>query len=186
MIEVTHTYKHTHTLTIHTTNTHTHVLQGQYALEQIMAWTMSIAIGIAMGSLGTGFNLCIDALTRCRYFEDHTLDTCALKKQTDDPSLPTTRSHQSIACIISSLIPRVSSQITHINVCRVRYDSTTKFVYPGGTWWKPWLVNIAFATLYSLVAGFLGSYFSPQAGGRCVSVSLFMCVCALCLSQPSS
>jgi len=51
---------------------------------------------------------------------------------------------------------------------RVRYDNTMKFIHPGGGWWKPWLVSVAFSTLFALVAGFLGSYFSPQAGGRCV------------------
>ncbi|KAF5832785.1 chloride channel [Dunaliella salina] len=47
--------------------------------------------------------------------------------------------------------------------------ATTKFIHPGGGWWKPWLVSIAFSTLYALVAGFLGSYFSPQAGGSGIS-----------------
>eukprot|EP00967_Tisochrysis_lutea_P031635 scaffold37374_cov20-Tisochrysis_lutea.AAC.1 len=48
-----------------------------------------------------------------------------------------------------------------------------KFIHPGGGWWKPWLVSIAFSTLYALVAGFLGSYFSPQAGGRWVRDCLY-------------
>jgi len=102
--------------------------QWQYTLEQVLSWVMSMLIGLVIGCIGTGFNLCIAALVR------------------------------------------------------LRFDSTMKFIHPGGGVWKPYLVAVAFSGLFALVAGFLGSYFSPQASGRCALCGHAMRVCAYCCS----
>ena len=48
----------------------------------------------------------------------------------------------------------------------VKFTATKAFITPGGGLVVPWLVFIAFATLYGAVAGVCGSFISPRAAGR--------------------
>jgi len=83
---------------------------------------------------------------------------------------------QALSWVMSALIGLVMGCIgTGFNLLiealtRMRIDNTMKFIGPGDGVWKPYLVAVAFSALFALVAGFLGSYISPQASGRCAPV----------------
>ena len=48
----------------------------------------------------------------------------------------------------------------------LKFSTTKLFITPGGGFVIPWLVFIAFSTLYAAVAGACGSYVAPRAAGR--------------------
>ncbi|KAG2500647.1 hypothetical protein HYH03_001414 [Edaphochlamys debaryana] len=48
---------------------------------------------------------------------------------------------------------------------RAKFQTTLRFISPGGGFGVPYGVYLAFTVLYALAAGVLGSYVSPQAAG---------------------